>query len=73
MYTRIEFTDHLSNSAKKMASDEKLRKDALNLIYMNQLSYEVLNKKFKDKGYIFKGNFQKSITKTINTFINSNN
>lgn len=40
---------------------------------MNQLSYEVLNKKFKDKGYIFKGNFQKSITKTINTFINSNN
>lgn len=40
---------------------------------MNQLSYEVLNKKFKDKGYIFKGNFQKSITKTINTLINSNN
>ena len=40
---------------------------------MNQLSYEVLNKKFKDKGYIFRGNFQKSITKTIDTFINSNN
>jgi UDP-glucose 4-epimerase len=40
---------------------------------MNQLSYEVLNKKFKDKGYIFKGNFQKSITKIINTLINSNN
>ena len=32
MYTRSEFTDHLSNSAKNMASDKKLKKDALNLI-----------------------------------------
>ena len=40
---------------------------------MNQLSYEVLNTKFKNKGYIFKGNFQKSIAATINILKNSNN
>lgn len=40
---------------------------------MNQLSYEVLNEKFKNKGFKFKGNLEKSITKTINTLMSSNN
>ena len=34
---------------------------------MNQLSYEVLNLKFKNKGFEFKGNYKRSIKKTINT------
>lgn len=39
---------------------------------INQLSYEVLNTKFKNKGFKFTGNFQKSIYKTINVLKNSN-
>jgi UDP-glucose 4-epimerase len=39
---------------------------------MNQLSYEVLNTKFKNKGFKFTGNFKKSIDRTIDILKNSN-
>jgi len=39
---------------------------------MNQLSYEVSNKKSRDKGFVYKGNIEKSIRETITKFQNVN-
>lgn len=52
---------------------KKIKIKYVNNQIMNQLSYEVLNKKFKNKGFVFNGNLQKSISKTINILKNSNN
>lgn len=37
---------------------------------MNQLSYEVLNTKFKSKGFLFNGNLKKGIMETIDLLMN---
>lgn len=42
-----------------------LRKIFVNSPIMNQLSYEVSNKKFKDKGFVFSGSLTKEIKKTM--------
>jgi len=51
---------------------KKIKIKYVNNLIMNQLSYEVLNLKFKNKGFEFKGNYKRSIKKTINTLKNSN-
>ena len=40
---------------------------------MNQLSYEVSNKRFKSTGFKFNGSIEKSIIKTLNLIKNANN
>ena len=39
---------------------------------MNQLSYEVCNKKFNDKGFIVAGNLRRGIRETLNILNQSN-
>ena len=39
---------------------------------MNQLSYEVLSRKFENSGFNFKGSLEKGIEDTINIIVNSN-
>ena len=39
---------------------------------MNQLSYEVLSRKFEKSGFNFKGSLEKGIEDTINIIVNSN-
>ena len=40
---------------------------------MNQLSYEVLSKRFESKGFVFSGNMTRGIKETIDLLKNSNN
>lgn len=54
--------DVLSNIRK---FKKKIKLEFVNSKIMNQLSYEVSNTKFKKKGFIFKGNLQRSINKTL--------
>ena len=49
----------------------KIKIKFVNNQIMNQLSYEVLNLKFKKKGFQFKGGHESSIKETINTLKNS--
>ncbi|MDA9880656.1 SDR family oxidoreductase [Candidatus Pelagibacter sp.] len=59
------------DTIKKNIKNTKIK--YVNSQIMNQLSYKVLNTKFKNKGYTVSGNFKKSIEKTINILKNSNN
>lgn len=56
----------LDNNIKNI----KIKK--VNSKIMNQLSYEVSNKKIRNKGFKFTGDIKKSISKTIKTLSNSN-
>jgi len=51
---------------------KKIKIKKVNSRIMNQLSYEVSNKKIRDKGFKFTGDIKKSISKTIKTLSNSN-
>jgi nucleoside-diphosphate-sugar epimerase len=67
-------TDNLTvkqviNAIKK--NIKKIKIKFVNNQIMNQLSYEVLNLKFKKKGFQFKGGHESSIKETINTLKNS--
>ena len=54
---------------KKHISDVKI--DLVDKEIMNQLSYEVSNKRFSDKGFKSCGNMQESIEQTINLLKNA--
>ena len=49
---------------------KNIKLEFVNSKIMNQLSYEVSNTKFKKKGFIFKGDLQKSINKTLDLLKN---
>ena len=49
---------------------KNIKIEFVNSKIMNQLSYEVSNTKFKKKGFIFKGDMQKSINKTLDLLKN---
>lgn len=69
-------TENLTVKQVVDAIRENIKKTKIKYVnnqIMNQLSYEVLNNKFENKGYTVSGNFQKSISKTINILKNSNN
>ena len=49
-----------------------IRIDYIDSPIMNQLSYEVSNKKFRDTGFIYRGSIEKNIDETIKLLKNSN-
>lgn len=50
----------------------KIKIKFVNSPIMNQLSYEVSSKKSLDKGFVYKGNIEKSVQETISKLININ-
>ena len=61
---------HIVKIIKKEIPNLKIKK--VNHKIMNQLSYEVSNKRFKSTGFKFKGSIEKSIHKTIDLLRNAN-